>query len=53
VAAGQGDLDYRKFVSLAAARTPKAPLVLEYVGPDNYRQALRHLRKAIREAGTS
>jgi len=51
VAAGQGDLDYRKFVALAAKRTPKAPLILEYVGPENYLQALQHLQKAIREAG--
>ena len=52
VAAGQGDLDYPKFVSLAAERTPKAPLILEYVGPDNYKQALAHLQGAmIRQAG--
>jgi sugar phosphate isomerase/epimerase len=53
VAAGQGNLDYREFVSLALKRTPKAPLVLEYVGPENYQQALQHLQKAIREAGTA
>jgi len=53
VAAGQGDLDYRKFVSLAIQRTLKAPLILEYVGPENYEQALQHLQKAIREAGTA
>jgi len=52
VAAGQGDLDYRKFVSLALKRTPKAPLILEYVGPEDYQQALQHLQKALREAGT-
>ncbi len=51
VAAGQGDVDYRKFVSLAAKRTPKAPLILEYVGPENYEQSLQHLQKAIRDAG--
>ncbi len=51
VPAGQGDLDYRKFVSLAAERTPKAPLILEYVGPDNYKQALEHLLGAMRQAG--
>jgi sugar phosphate isomerase/epimerase len=50
VPAGQGDLDYREFVRLAAERTPHAPLVLEYVGPDTYRQALNHLRNVI--AGT-
>jgi len=51
VPAGQGDLDYVKFVTLAARRTPKAPLVLEYVGPDDYRQALAHLDRAIERAG--
>ena len=53
VAAGQGDLDYRKFVSLALRRTPRASLILEYVGPDNYRQALEHLQKALREEAAS
>jgi len=52
VGAGQGNLDYRKFVSLAARHTPKAPLILEYVGPDDYPQALRYLQKAMREVGT-
>ncbi len=47
VPAGQGDLDYLRFVMLAAHHTPKAPLVLEYVGPDDYKQALAHLRHAI------
>ena len=52
VAAGQGNLDYPKFVSLAVRCTPKAPLILEYVGPDNYQQALQHLQKAMREVST-
>jgi sugar phosphate isomerase/epimerase len=51
VPAGQGDLDYVKFVRLAAQRTPRAPLILEYVGPDNYKQALAHLRDSIKRAG--
>ena len=51
VPAGQGDLDYLRFVTLAAHRTPKAPLVLEYVGPDDYKQALAHLRYTINRAG--
>jgi sugar phosphate isomerase/epimerase len=51
VAAGAGDLDYRKFVTLAGERNPGVPLMLEYVGADNYRQALTHLRRVIREAG--
>jgi sugar phosphate isomerase/epimerase len=53
VAAGKGDVDYRKFVSLAAKRTPKAPLILEYVGPENYEQSLEHLQKALRDAGVA
>jgi len=48
VPAGQGDLDYPEFVRLAAKHTPKAPLILEYVGPNDYKQALAHLRKAMR-----
>ncbi len=51
VAAGKGDLDYRRFVTLAAQRTPNAPLVLEYVGAADYRAALDHLRNVLREAG--
>ncbi len=47
VPAGQGDLDYEQFVALAAERTPKAPLILEYVGPDDYLQARKHLRGAM------
>jgi sugar phosphate isomerase/epimerase len=51
VAAGQGDVDYVQFVKLTAERTPKAPLILEYVGPNDYKAALAHLQGAIREAG--
>lgn len=51
VAAGEGDLDYRRFISLAAERKPAAPLVLEYVNERNFRPALAHLRRVIREAG--
>jgi len=50
VPAGQGDLDYTKFVKLAAELTPDAPLFLEYVGPDTYKAALEHLRKTIKQA---
>lgn len=49
VAAGEGDLDYGKFVRLAAAHAPQAPFILEYVGPDSYKQAREVLRTAIRE----
>ncbi|HPM82630.1 MAG TPA: sugar phosphate isomerase/epimerase family protein [Candidatus Anammoximicrobium sp.] len=51
VPAGQGDLDYERFVTLAAQRTPHAPLILEYVGPQDYQQARAHLETAIRKAG--
>jgi sugar phosphate isomerase/epimerase len=51
VAAGAGSLDYPKLVTLAARHTPKAPLILEYVGPHDYRQALAHLHKAMEQAG--
>ncbi len=51
VPAGQGDLDYQKFVTLAAECAPHAPLILEYVGPTDYRQALSHLRDTLRAAG--
>ncbi len=51
VAAGQGDLDYPQFISLAAKRNPEIPLILEYVGPDNFQQALKHVRNVMRQAG--
>ena len=47
VPAGQGDLDYPKFAALALERTPQAPLILEYVGPNDYLQAREHLRRAL------
>ncbi|MBL0159692.1 MAG: sugar phosphate isomerase/epimerase [Bryobacterales bacterium] len=51
VAAGKGDLDYGKFVTLAAKHTPGMPLIVEYVGSKDYREALQHLRGNIRAAG--
>ena len=51
VAAGQCDLDYVEFVRLAAERTPHAPMVLEYVGANDYQQALAHLKDAMKKAG--
>jgi sugar phosphate isomerase/epimerase len=51
VPAGQGDLDYRKFVTLAAQHAPGVPLIIEYAGTKNYRPALAHLRSVIREVG--
>jgi sugar phosphate isomerase/epimerase len=53
VPAGQGDLDYREFVALAAEHTPDVPFILEYVGPDDYKQALLHLRNAMNQVGVT
>jgi sugar phosphate isomerase/epimerase len=47
VPAGQGDLDYERFVALAVQQTPHAPLILEYVGPEDYQQARQHLGRAM------
>ena len=47
VPAGQGDLDYPKFIALAAKHTPKAPLIMEYVGADDYKQTSKHLQNVI------
>lgn len=51
VAAGKGDLDYARFVTLAATRTPGVPMIVEYVGSKNYREALAHLRGTLSKAG--
>jgi sugar phosphate isomerase/epimerase len=51
VAVGKGDLDYKRFVQLAAKHTPGVPLVIEYVGTKDYREALEHLRGTIRALG--
>lgn len=45
------DLDYLKFVTLAAQQTPNAPLILEYVGTHDYKAALVHLRATLAKAG--
>lgn len=47
VAAGQGDVDYDVFVAQAAKHVPHAPFMLEYVGPEDYKQALSVLQDAI------
>lgn len=48
--AGLGDIDYPEFVSLAAKHAPDAPLILDYVGPKDYKPALAHLRTALARA---
>lgn len=40
-----------KLIQLVARHTPAAPLILEYVGPADYRAALAHLRAALAQAG--
>lgn len=47
VAAGQGDIDYAQLVALAAEHAPHAPLILEYVNPESYKQALTYLQKHL------
>ncbi len=47
VPAGQGDLNYKKFIAAAARHTPDAPFILEYVGSKDYQQALTMLRSLI------
>ena len=49
---GQGNLDYPKFVDLAAKHTPHAPLILEYVGRNEYKQAFSFIQKSIRRQRT-
>ncbi|MFN7937430.1 MAG: sugar phosphate isomerase/epimerase [Bryobacteraceae bacterium] len=51
VAAGAGDLDYGKFVRLAAQFAPGVPLTVEYAGMTTYRAAVERVRTALREAG--
>jgi sugar phosphate isomerase/epimerase len=51
VAAGKGDIDYARFVTLAAKQTPAAPLILEYVGAKDYLEARAHLLNAMQAAG--
>lgn len=47
VAAGKGDLDYRKYIALTRKHCPNLPLVLEYVSPQSYQAALAHVRSFL------
>jgi len=51
VAAGKGDIDYHRFVTLASKLNPPVPLILEYVGQKDYQDAVAHLRRVMKEAG--
>lgn len=47
VAAGKGDVDYRKYIDLARQHCPSLPLVLEYVNPQTLPAALEHVRSFL------
>ena len=47
VAAGEGDVNYWKFIALARRHCPHLPLVIEYVNPQTYKAALAHLRSYL------
>ena len=47
VAAGEGDVDYPKFIALARQHCPHVPLIIEYVTPETYKAALAHLRSYL------
>ena len=47
VPAGEGDVDYARFVALCKERCPDIPLIIEYVNQSNYRQAIEHLRSFL------
>lgn len=47
VAAGEGDLDYRKFIALVRQYCPDIPMIIEYVNPKTYQAALTHLRSFL------
>jgi hypothetical protein len=38
-------------MGITASKTPDAPLMLEYVGADDYDLALEHLRKTMQRVG--
>jgi sugar phosphate isomerase/epimerase len=50
VGAGKGDMDYTRFVTLAAQKAPGVPVIVEYVGTKDYKEALAHLRAAMAAA---
>jgi sugar phosphate isomerase/epimerase len=47
VAAGEGDVNYWKFVALARQHCRHLPLIIEYVNPQTYKAALAHLRSYL------
>ncbi len=49
VPAGQGDIDYARFVQLCAEHTPHLPIVIEYVNEENFLQAKDHLLSFINQ----
>ena len=47
VPAGQGDVDYWRFIALARQHCPHLPLIVEYVNPDTYKATFAHLRSYL------
>lgn len=45
VSAGQGDLDYTRFVQLCEEHAPNLPIIIEYVTEENFLRAKEHLLK--------
>ena len=48
VPAGQGDLDYARFVQLCEKHTPDLPIIIEYVTEENFLHARDHLLSFIK-----
>ena len=51
VPAGDGDLDYTRFVELCKKYTPELPIIIEYVNENNFLQARDHLLSFISKLG--
>jgi len=50
VPAGQGDLEYARFVSLCREHLPHLPLIIEYVDVDTCADAIAHLKQYLQSA---
>ena len=52
VPAGDGDLDYARFVQLCEEHVPHLPIVIEYVTEENFLAAKNHLLSFLRREKT-
>ena len=52
VPAGEGDLDYARFVQLCEKHVPHLPIVIEYVTEENFLEARNHLLNFLRREKT-